>query len=132
MQLFSLLQFSFELPTNPICVFAGLIVAQAAEQLGQEVLLRHFLVTVQGRTGYLEPQWEDCSVTGNAASFAVLAPLCTWLKILWLMSCDALASVYAELMPLTYSQVGLDLTVKTDSPRNSRSGEWPRMVAITV
>lgn len=78
----------------------GLIVAQAAEQLGQEVLLRHFLVTVQGRTGYLEPQWEDCSVT--------------------------------ELMPLTYSQVGLDLTVKTDSPRNSRSGEWPRVVAITV
>ena len=49
--------------------------AQAAEQLGQEVLLRHFLVTVQGRTGYLEPQWEDSSVTGNAASFAVLAPL---------------------------------------------------------
>lgn len=52
--------------------FAGLIVAQAAEQLGQEVLLRHFLVTVQGRTGYLEPQWEDCSVTGTAAALAVL------------------------------------------------------------
>ena len=44
---------------------AGLIVAQAAEQLGQQVLLRHFLVTVRGRTGYLEPQWEECSITGN-------------------------------------------------------------------
>lgn len=43
---------------------AGKIAAQAAEQLGQEVLLRHFLVTVRGRTGYLEPQWEDCSITG--------------------------------------------------------------------
>ena len=45
---------------------AGLIVAQAAEQLGQDVLLRHFLVTVRGRTGYLEPQWEDCSITGTS------------------------------------------------------------------
>lgn len=58
-----------------VCAFAGLIVAQAAEQLGQEVLLRHFLVTVQGRTGYLEPQWEECSVTGTAASLAGLAPV---------------------------------------------------------
>ena len=53
-------------------IFAGLIVAQAAEQLGQEVLLRHFLVTVRGRTGYLEPQWEDCSITGTALSLAAL------------------------------------------------------------
>ncbi|DBA94041.1 TPA: hypothetical protein ACH3X1_001690 [Trebouxia sp. C0004] len=45
----------------------GLIVAQAAEQLGQQVLLRHFLVTVRGRTGYLEPQWEECSITGRAS-----------------------------------------------------------------
>lgn len=78
----------------------GLIVAQAAEQLGQQVLLRHFLVTVRGRTGYLEPQWEECSIT--------------------------------ELMPLTYSQVGLDLTAHVDSPRSTRSGEWPRIFAITA
>ena len=51
---------------------AGLIVAQAAEQLGQEVVLRHFLVTVRGRTGYLEPQWEDCSITGTTVSLAAL------------------------------------------------------------
>ena len=46
--------------------------------------------------------------------------------------CKALTSAAAELMPITYSQVGLDLTVKTDSPRNTRSGEWPRIFAITV
>lgn len=73
---------------------------QAAEHLGQQVLLRHFLVTVRGRTGYLEPQWEDCSMS--------------------------------ELTPLTYSQVGLDLTTKVDSPRSTRSGEWPRIFAITA
>ena len=39
--------------------------AQAAEHLGQQVLLRHFLVTVRGRTGYLEPQWEECSIDGK-------------------------------------------------------------------
>ena len=42
---------------------------QAAEHLGQQVLLRHFLVTVRGRTGYLEPQWEDCSMSGTAELF---------------------------------------------------------------
>lgn len=56
-------------------VLAGKIAAQAAEQLGQEVLLRHFLVTVRGRTGYLEPQWEDCSITGITLSLAVLLPV---------------------------------------------------------
>lgn len=55
--------------------FAGKIAAQAAEQLGQEVLLRHFLVTVRGRTGYLEPQWEDCSITGTTVSLAGLLPV---------------------------------------------------------
>lgn len=78
----------------------GFIVAQAAEQLGHQVILRHFLVTVRGRTGYLEPQWEECSIT--------------------------------ELLPLTYSQVGLDLTINIDSPRSTRSGEWPRIFAITA
>ena len=56
-------------------IFAGLIVAQAAEQLGQQVLLRHFLVTVRGRTGYLEPQWEECSITGRAVGHLLVLNL---------------------------------------------------------
>ena len=39
----------------------------------------------------------------------------------------------AELAPLTYSQIGLDLAVKCESPRGrTRSGEWPQMVMISV
>lgn len=104
-----------------------MIVAQAAEELGQQVLLRHFLVTVRGRTGYLEPQWEECSITGNTLRFEALH-LANVAKV----SGFSHFSAPAELMPITYSQVGLDLTIKTDSPRNTRSGEWPRIFAITA
>jgi len=59
----------------PALIFAGLIVAQAAEQLGHQVLLRQFLVTVRGRTGYLEPQWEECSITGRAVGHLLVLNL---------------------------------------------------------
>ena len=111
----------------PALICAGLIVAQAAEQLGQQVLLRHFLVTVRGRTGYLEPQWEECSITGRAYGHLLVtnAKVCGGLL-------TELVFALAELMPLTYSQVGLDLTAHVDSPRSTRSGEWPRIFAITA
>ena len=104
---------------------AGLIVAQAAEQLGHQVILRHFLVTVRGRTGYLEPQWEECSITGNAVCFQTAQHAS--LQVAGHFTLNA-----AELLPLTYSQVGLDLTINIDSPRSTRSGEWPRIFAITA
>ena len=45
--------------------FADSVVKQAAQALGQKVVLRHYLVTVRGRTGYLDPKWEECTITGS-------------------------------------------------------------------
>lgn len=39
---------------------------QSAQALGVQVVLRHYLVTVRGRTGYLDPKWEECTMTGNS------------------------------------------------------------------
>ena len=44
---------------------ADSVVQQAAQALGQKVVLRHYLVTVRGRTGYLDPKWEECTITGS-------------------------------------------------------------------